>query len=175
MAQQINKENFLDATFDVFNKFHKQLAVLTVGSGDDFRCMTIGWGAMGNVWGHPGSTLTVYVNPLRYTFEYLQQQDHFTVCFFPEEYRKDVLTLGTKSGRDCDKVALTSLTPKSLENGVGFEEAELTFVCKKIYADQFKLELTPDDVRNGIYGKFPPHWFYIGSVEDVFGTTTHKE
>ena len=169
MSQQITMENFIEARYDIFSKFHKQLAVLTVGDISDFRCMTIGWGAMGNVWGHPGSTLTVYVNPLRYTFEYMQQKDHFTVCFFPEAYRKDVMTLGTKSGRDVDKVALTSLTPKALENGVGFEQAELTFVCRKLYADQFKLEETPEEVRNGIYAKFPPHWFYIGAVEKVFG------
>ena len=169
MSQQITRENFIEARYDVFKKFHQQLAVVTTGNIDDFRCMTIGWGAMGNVWGHPGSTLTIYINPARYTFDYMQKNDHFTVCFFPEAYRKDVMTLGTKSGRDVDKVALTSLTPKALENGVGFEQAELTFVCKKLYADQFKLEKTPENVRNGIYAKFEPHWFYIGAIEDAFG------
>ena len=170
MQTQITMDNFIDAKYDVFRKFHQQLAVVTSGDIDDFRCMTIGWGAMGNVWGHPGSTLTIYVSPARHTFEYLKQKDYFTVCFFPEEYHKDVLTLGTKSGRDGDKVALTQLTPKPLENGIGFEQASLTFVCRKLYADQFKLEETPAHMRDNIYTKIPPHWFFIGAVEDAFGT-----
>ena len=43
--------------------------------------------------------------------------------FFPEEYRADLLTLGTKSGRDGDKLALTKITPKAVDNGVAFNEA----------------------------------------------------
>lgn len=107
--------------------------------------------------------------PARYTFDYMQEKDIFTVCFFPEEYRKDVMTLGTKSGRDGDKVALTSLTPKALETGVGFEQTELTFVCRKLYGGQFELDKTPESVRSGIYSKFEPHYFYIGSIIDAFG------
>ena len=169
MSEEITMENYIEAKYDVFQKFHKQLAVVTAGDIDDLRCMTIGWGAMGNIWGHPGSTLTIYVSPARHTFEYLQEKDYFTVCFFPEEYRKDVMTLGTKSGRETDKIALTSLTTQKLENGVGFEQAELTFVCRKIYADQFKLELTPENMQKNVYTKIPPHWFFIGSIEQVFG------
>lgn len=170
MSQLITKENFIEAKYDVFQKFHKQLAVVIAGDIDNFRCMTIGWGAMGNVWGHPGSTLTIYVSPARYTFEALQSNECFTVCFFPEEYHKDVMTLGTKSGRNVDKVALTRLTPKALEHGVGFEQAKLTFVCRKLYADQFKIELTPENMRNNVYTKIPPHWFFIGAIEEAFGT-----
>lgn len=169
MSQIVTKDNFIEAKYDVFKKFHQQLAVLTCGDISDFRCMTIGWGAMGNLWAHPGSAITVYVNPARYTFDYMQEKDFFTVCFFSEEYRKDVMTLGTKSGRDGDKVALTTLIPKALENGVGFEQAELTFSCKKLYGGQFELDKVPEELRKGIYSKFEPHFFYIGAVVDAFG------
>ena len=48
---------------------------------------------------------------------------------------------GIKIGNDVpDKISLTSLTPKMLRNAVGFEEAELTFVCKKIYAVRMEKE-----------------------------------
>lgn len=164
----INKENFIDAKYDVFKKFHSQLGVVCVGDENDFRCMTIGWGMMGNIWGHPGSALSVYVSPSRYTFDLLQEKEYFTVCFFPEEYHEDLITLGRNSGRDGDKVAKTKLTKKFMENGVGFEEAELTFVCKKICAQQFELELTPEHMRD-IYTKIAPHYMFIGSIEDAFG------
>lgn len=169
MGQIINKDNYREVRYDIFKKFHEQLAVVSCGTAEDFRCMTIGWGMMGNVWAHPGSAITVYINPSRYTFEYMQEKDFFTVSFFPEAYRKDVMTLGTKSGRDCDKIALTGLTPKALEHGVGFEEAELTFVCKKIYGQQFDKGSVPQNVREGIYSKMEPHYMYIGYIEDAFG------
>lgn len=170
MSQQINRDNFIDAKYDVFKKFHQQLGIVTCGEEKDFRCLTIGWGMMGNVWGHPGSAVTIYVQPSRYTFEYMMKKDYFTICFLPEQYRKDVVTLGTHSGRDGDKIALTGLTPKALELGVGFEQSELTFVCRKIYAQQFDISAVPAPVRDGIYSKMEPHYMFIGTVEDVFGT-----
>lgn len=43
MSQIINKENFIDANYDVFKKFHQQLAVVTCGTVDNFRSLTVGW------------------------------------------------------------------------------------------------------------------------------------
>lgn len=170
MSQRIDRNNFIEAKYDVFQKFHKQLGILTCGDLTDFRCMTIGWGMLGNIWGHPGSAITVYVHPSRYTFEYLRDKDYFTVCFLPETYREDVITLGTHSGRDEDKLALTKLTPKKLEHGVGFEQAELTFVCRKLCAQQFEIQAVPSNVREGLYHNMEPHYMFIGAIEDAFST-----
>ena len=41
-------------------------------------------------------------------------------AFFPEAYKKDLGILGSKSGRDGDKISLTSLTPQPVEHGVTF-------------------------------------------------------
>lgn len=170
MSQQVDQNNFIEVKYDVFRKFHKQLGVLTCGDRDDFRCMTIGWGMMGNIWGHPGSAITVYVHPHRYTFEYLCSKDYFTVCFLPEEYWVDVITLGTHSGRDEDKLKLTKLTPKALAHGVGFEQAELTFACRKIYSQQLDVQKVPADVCEKYYRDKEIHYMFIGAVEDAFGT-----
>ncbi|MBQ9687207.1 MAG: flavin reductase, partial [Oscillospiraceae bacterium] len=98
----------------------------------------------------------------------LENNDYFTVSLFPEEYRRDLSILGSKSGRDGDKVALTALTPISVEHGVDFEQAELTFVCRKLYSHQFEKELVPQEVRDWIYDRgFPPHTMFIGEVVDV--------
>lgn len=170
MGQLINQNNFIEAKYDVFKKFRQQLGILTCGDLADFRCMTIGWGMMGNVWGHPGSAITVYVHPSRHTFEYMRDKDYFSVCFLPEQYHADAVTLGTHSSRDGDKIALTGLTPKALEHGVSFEQAELTFVCRKLCAQQFDIGAVPDSVQKGIYSKMEPHYMFIGAVEDAFGT-----
>ena len=48
-----------------------------------------------------------------------------------------------------------------------FEQAELTFVCKKLYTHQFELEQVPQDVADWIYTRVPPHSMFIGEVVDV--------
>ena len=114
---------------DAFRVFDKQWALVTAGSLDDYNTMTISWGGLGTLWSRP--VATVYVKPIRYTYQFLEKNEYFTVSFFPEEYKKDLGILGSKSGRDGDKVALTGLTPKAVEHGVGFEQASATLICKK--------------------------------------------
>lgn len=160
-------KNLVSKKFDVFSKFHKQNAIVCAGNIEDYNCMTIGWGMMGNVWGHPGSAITIYVSPDRYTWEYLEKNDYFTVSFFPEEYTIDLMYLGTHSGRDENKVRYTNLTPKEIENGVAFEQAELTFICRKVYSHQFDISKVPANMRENVYTKISPHYEYIGFIEGV--------
>ena len=133
--------------------------------------MTIGWGTMGTIWGPPKKgkqIITVFIRESRRTHQILQKEDEFTVCFFPEKYRKDLGILGSKSGNDVpDKISLTSLTPKMLGNAVGFEEAELTFVCKKIYAVRMEKEDLPEFTRDTLYKDGDLHYLYMGEIEDV--------
>ncbi len=169
MAEKITKENFLDARYDVFRKFSEQWAIVSAGSIDDYNCMTLSWGMLGNVWEHPGAAVTIYVRPDRYTFEFMEKNDYFVISFLPEENRKDAEILGTLSGRDGDKMAKTSLTPLALEKGVGFAQSELTFVCRKVFSQQFDVNCVPEKWREGVYSRYEPHYMYIGYIEDAFG------
>ena len=162
--------DFAEKKYDVFSMFNDRWALVTAGSLEDYNTMTIGWGSLGTIWGppHKGKPIvTVYVSPARYTHSYLEENDYFTVSFFPEEYRKDLAILGSRSGRDGDKVALTALEPVAVEHGVDFRQAELTFVCKKLYSHQFELEQVPTEVADWIYTRVPPHTMFIGEVVDV--------
>lgn len=164
--------DFKDKRYDVFRMFNDQWALATAGTLEDFNTLTIAWGSMGTVWGPPHKgkpILTIYVSPARYSHGYLERNDYFTVSFFPEQYRNNLLLLGSKSGRDGDKVALTSLTPMAVEHGVGFKEAELTFVCRKLYAKGFDKDAVPEEVRDWIYTRVPPHTMFIGEVVDALG------
>ena len=162
--------DFTEKSYEVFRLFNDRWALVTAGNIEDYNTMTVAWGSMGTIWGpphHGKPILTVYVSPARYTHRFLEQNDHFTVSFFPEEYRGDLGVLGSRSGRDGDKVALTKLTPVPLPQGVDFQQAELTFVCKKLYAHQFEKERVPGDVADWIYSRVPPHTMFIGEIEDV--------
>lgn len=172
---KVTMENFTKLKYDVFSMFNEQWALCTAGGPKEYNTMTIGWGTMGTIWGPPKrgkQIITVFLRASRRTSDILLEDDHFTVCFFPEEYRKDLGILGTKSGKDVpDKINLTALTPKLLDNAVGFEEAELTFVCKKIYTHLMGKDELPEFVRDTLYRDGDLHYIIMGEIEDVFGST----
>lgn len=171
---QINIENFASAKYDVFSMFNNQWALCTAGTPDEYNTMTIGWGTMGTIWGPPNKgkqIITVFLRESRRTSDVLLKNDRFTVCFFPEEYRQDLLTLGMKSGHDVpDKINLTKLTPKPLGNSVGFEQAKLTFVCRKIYSHKMLRDELPEFVRDTLYRDGDLHYIFMGEIEDAFGS-----
>ena len=156
-----------EKAYKVFEMFSKQKALATAGNIDDYNCCTIGWGSLGNIWDRGTNIVTIYINPDRYTWKYCMEKDYFTVSFFPEAYLPDLRILGTKSGRDGDKVALTKLHPVALENGVDYEEATLTFVCRKLYQGEFEREGLADKINNGIYKDWYPHYMFVGEIIDV--------
>ncbi len=155
----------MEFTTDIFSRFHEGWALLTAGTREDYNTMTISWGGMGTLWGKP--VVTVYVKPIRHTFGYMERNGFFTVSFYPEERKPDLLLLGTKSGRDGDKVALTGLTPAFLEQGVTFAQAEATLVCRKLYAQDLDREAMPKAVAESVYATEAPHRMYIGEVVEI--------
>ena len=129
-------EGFKAKEYKVFELFDKQWAIVTAGSMAHYNSCTISWGSLGNIWGHAGHScpiVTAYVHPARYTSEFLRESDIFTVSFYPESCRKTLSYIGSHSGRDGDKVAAAGLTPVVMGQGVTFREANLTFLCKKLY------------------------------------------
>ena len=111
-----------------FDKFNRQWALVTAGNRDNFNSMTISWGSMGTIWGK--DIITVYIRPERYTFEFLEKNDTFTVSFYDEKYRKALDIMGTTSGRDTDKVKESGLSPVSIEDSMTYKEADETYLCK---------------------------------------------
>ena len=150
---------------DAFHIFDKQWALVTAGTLNHYNTMTISWGGLGTLWSRP--VATVYVKPIRYTYQFLEKNEYFTVSFFPEAYKKDLGILGSKSGRDGDKISLTSLTPQPVEHGVTFSQASATLICKKIYWQDLDLEQIPQDEFYAYYQTEAPHRMYIGEVIDI--------
>lgn len=150
---------------DIFARFENKWALVCAGNRDSFNAMAISWGGLGTLWERPAAT--VYVKPIRYTWEFLQKNDWFTVIFLPEELKKAVAVMGTRSGRDCDKVRLAGLNPTFLENGVTFAEAETTLVCRKIYSQDLKRDTMPADVIADYYSVEEPHTMFVGEVTEI--------
>lgn len=180
MTEWINMENFKQKAYNVFELFDRQWALVTAGSIERYNSCTVGWGSLGNLWGPTGRsrpTVTVYVHPARYTCEFLEQGDTFTVSFYPPEYRRALGYIGSHSGRDGDKAAAAGLTPVAFGQGVTYAEANLTFLCKKLYQHQFTTEdLAPEvqayyasmpQVYPDFHGGWQPHIAFVGEIIDV--------
>ena len=161
---------FEEKDYRVFDMFNNQWALVTAGTNVHYNTCTIAWGSLGTIWGGPGRgrpIATVYVNPDRYTWDFLKESDVFTIAFFPERYREALGYLGSHSGRDGDKVAVAGLTPTELSGGVSFEQAELTFVCRKLYQGAFEREGLASEIDQGIYKNWQPHWMFVGEITGV--------
>ena len=155
----------MEFTTDVFSIFAKKWALLTAGTKDNYNSMTVSWGGLGTLWGK--NVATVYVRSSRYTHEFMDNNDYFTVSFYPEE-KKDILkVLGAKSGRDIDKMNFEGLTPVEASGSVTYDEAEITLVCKKLYMQPQELDRMPKDIVEAFYSSDAPHDMYIGEVVDI--------
>ncbi|WP_033154285.1 flavin reductase family protein [Pseudobutyrivibrio ruminis] len=151
---------------NIFEQYDKKWALLTAGDKDRFNTMTISWGGLGTLWNKP--VATVYVRTSRYTNEFMKDNDYFTVSFYPEEYKKTLGVLGSKSGRDMDKVHESGLTPEEVENGITFAEAEVTLVCRKLICQRLETDNMIPEIAKQFYENEAQHEMYIGEVVGIF-------
>ncbi len=161
---------FSELKFNPMTMIAKEWMLVTAGNADGYNTMTASWGHLGAIWGHGGGlpTAVIYLRPQRYTKEFVDRQERFTLTVFPEEYKKALGYLGSHSGRDEDKVAATGLTPVFEVDYTYFAEAKLVLVCRKLY----RQTMTPDGfVDKSIIGEHYPnadfHDMYIGQIEKV--------
>ena len=84
------------------------LLLVTADAAGEPNVMTIGWGAIGAIWGRP--VFIVLVRPSRYTYSRLEEVGEFTVNVPPPELAAAASLCGTVSGRDCDKFKEAGLT-----------------------------------------------------------------
>ena len=154
-------------TTDILSVFDKKWALLTAGDSDNFNTMTISWGGLGTIWGRP--VATVYVRTSRYTHDFMDANEFFTVSFYPEECKRILGVLGSKSGRDMDKMKESGLTPVQAGESMSFKEAEITLVCRKLYKQQLNVANMPEDVAKAMYEGQAPHDMYIGEIVEIIG------
>lgn len=148
-----------------FTLIGKDWALLTAGDGTGFNPMTVSWGNMGVMWNK--NIVTVYVRPQRYTKEFIDRSDKFTLSFFEESMRPALKLCGSKSGRDLNKVEATGLTPIFEDGTTCFAEAKLVLECKKIYQDKIRPEGFLVPYIKDCYPQEDYHIIYMGEILKV--------
>lgn len=148
---------------NVFSLFDDQWTLITAGTPEKCNTMTASWGGLGVLW-HK-NVATIYVRPQRYTYEFLENGEYFTLSFFGEEWREQLTYCGTASGREEDKFAACGFHMAAEGDAPYVQEAELVLVCRKIYWD----DLEPshmDEIAQEFYDN-DYHRMYIGEITKV--------
>ena len=156
------KISVYDLKENVFQEINRNWMLITAAKPDGtFNTMTASWGAMGELWGK--ETATVYIRQTRYTKEFVDAGDFFTLSLF-DGYKKELGLLGTLSGRDGDKVSRAGFHPVWLDQQPGFEESKCILICRKLYQADIPLDQIPQEEREKWYPDGDFHTLYIGEI-----------
>lgn len=155
--------------FNPMTLIGKEWMLVSAGNEKSFNTMTAQWGHLGAIWNGDMPTSVIYLRPQRSTRTFVDKNDYYTLSFFDEAHKKDLMYLGTHSGRDEDKLAKTSLTPVFSDESVYFKEAKMVFVCRKVYRGKLHEESFVDqDILKKNYPEHDFHHVYIGEIVKAY-------
>lgn len=149
-----------------FQLIGKDWMLITAGNEEKVNTMTASWGGLGVMYGK--NVAFVVIRPQRYTKEFVDREDTFSLSFLGKEYRETLNYLGTVSGRNEDKISKSGLTLCYYEGTPYFDEAEHVLICKKLFRQPLSTDSLLDEklistwYRNGDY-----HTLYIAEVTKI--------
>lgn len=155
-----------ELTLNPFKAIGKDWLLISAIKDGTVNTMTASWGGVGVIWNK--NVVTVYIRPQRYTKEFVDNSDFFTITFF-DGYKKELGILGSKSGRDGDKITEVGFDLELINNQPTFKQGTMTMICRKLYHGQiepdgfFDKSLDDKNYPNNDY-----HHIYIGEIEHVY-------
>ena len=161
----IETKNF---SCDPFEKIGTDWMLITAENNNKVNTMTASWGGMGIMWDH--KVVILFIKEARYTREFIDKSDVFSVTFFDtNKYRKDLTYLGTVSGRDEDKISKVNFTVEHENNVPYFTEAKTVLLCKKLSKHFLAKEGIFDEsiVPSWYQDGNGLHYMYIGEIMKV--------
>lgn len=152
---------------NIIKMLNEDWMLITAGNDKQFNMMTASWGGLGVLYGKP--TAICFINPTRYTYQLMEQNDTYTLTFYTEAYREALQYCGSNSGRDTDKVKGSGLTPVTTPVGSkAFAEAWLIIECRKLVGQSLSYDgLFDEEVKTEWMGK-QLHKMYIGEIINVW-------
>lgn len=151
---------------NMFKMIGKDWMLISAEKDGKTNTMTASWGGAGVLWNK--NVAYIFIRPQRYTKEFIDSSDRLSICVLPEKYRKELSYLGRVSGRDEDKISNAGLNVKKYDNVPYFEEARLTFICKKLYAQELKEDcFIETDLIDKCYSQKDYHTMYVVEIEKI--------
>ncbi|MGL5720998.1 MAG: flavin reductase family protein [Brevinema sp.] len=136
-------------------------ALLGASHQNETNAMTISWGFTGYIW--EKHTVMAFVRPQRHTQHIIHGAETFSLSFFDESFKAKLGYMGSKSGKDEDKIAQSGLKMSLQQGAPVFEEANLVIICKKLYTGRIEESGFIDpSISSDIYPQKDFHHIYIG-------------
>jgi flavin reductase (DIM6/NTAB) family NADH-FMN oxidoreductase RutF len=124
---QIPSEDICEK-FNIFTLVGKDFYAVTAGKRENYNSMIGSGGGFGLFFKKP--TNWCLFRKDRYTLELIEKEQTYTLSFFPNEYKEQMLFLGRESGRDSKKMKKVNLTSIQTPSGdMTFKEAKLIIEC----------------------------------------------
>lgn len=164
MIKKIHYADYADRAVEVLSKG----AFLSTSADGEKNTMTIGWGAIGFMWGKP--IFTVMVRKSRHTHTLLEKNPEFTVSVPLGDMKRAVGICGAKSGRDTDKFSAAGLAamPGRTVASPAIEGAGLHFECKVVFRHEMRREELNEDLAVKWYAGDDWHTLYYGEITDAY-------
>jgi flavin reductase (DIM6/NTAB) family NADH-FMN oxidoreductase RutF len=125
---QISPEEIGD-NFNIFTLVGKDFFAVTAGKCDHYNSMIGSGGGFGLLFKNPVTWCVLRSD--RYTLDLILKEGTYTLSYFPDEYKGQMLFLGSKSGRDSEKMKEVQLTSIQTPSGdISFKEAKLIIECE---------------------------------------------
>lgn len=161
--------NIKDLDFNPSKEIADSWMLVTAGTKETgYNTMTASWGATGSLWNGNRPVSIIFVRPQRYTKEFVDREEYYSLSFYSEEHHQALAYLGTHSGKDEDKVAKVGFTPEFDDKTTWFKEAKLVFICKKLYRQTLEeKDFIDQEVMEKSYPKRDFHDVYVGEIVKV--------
>lgn len=139
------------------------------------NAMTIGWGAIGSIWGVPA--WIVLVRPSRYTFECIEHTGCFTVNAPPEDLSSACAICGSRTGRDEDKLAAAELTSRKAQHVLAplIDGCPVVYECQVVHSNDILPTKLSDEILTGAYVDGDYHRIYFGKILNAMASDEASE
>ncbi len=164
--------SFQDFDFDQleinpFKMIGKDWMLITAGDEKKANTMTASWGGMGVVWGQ--NVVFIFVRESRYTKEFIEKEQKFSLSFPDEQYRREMKFLGAVSGRNEDKIKEAGVHIGYIDGIPYIDEGKMVFLCKCLSKTELKKEdyLEPS-IEKAFYADGDYHTMYIAQILGMY-------
>lgn len=141
--------------------------LITAGNSTGFNTMTASWGGLGVLYNKP--VAICFINPARYTYQFMENEDTYTLTFYTEAHREALNYCGNVSGRDTDKIKGSGLTPIVTPDGsMAFSQAWMIIECRKLVSQSLSPDSINDKTEKEKRGTQPMHKMFIGEIINVW-------
>ena len=149
-----------------FNAIGKEWMLITAGDLEKCNTMTASWGGLGVMWGK--NVVYIFVRDSRYTKEFLDKEDRFSISFLDSKNKPLMKYLGAVSGRDEDKIVNAKISI-DYNNGVPYiDDANLVMICRKLSCTKISKDQFVDmGIDSTWYANGDYHNMYIGEIENL--------